>query len=72
MAGEIFPDETDDDFCMMASPSFREVKIQNSKLNIQNLTAASALPHPLSGRLFSAPMGQCLSNRSADAGKGGK
>jgi hypothetical protein len=50
MAGEMFPDETDDDgFCMMASPSFGEV--ENSKLNIQNLTAASALHHPLSSRL---------------------
>jgi len=56
MAGEMFPDDTDDDgFCMMAILLVVKWKIQNSTFNIQNLPAASALSHPLSGRLACAP-----------------
>jgi hypothetical protein len=40
---------------MMAILLVVKWKIQNSTFNIQNLPAASALSHPLSGRLACAP-----------------
>jgi hypothetical protein len=72
MAGEIFPDDTDDDgFCMMAILLVRsmfESDVCNGRL-IRHLTMASVLLHLPSGHLPRAPTISCLSNRSARAGK---
>jgi hypothetical protein len=72
MAGEIFPDETDDDgFCMVAILLVRskfESDVCNRRLT-RHLTMASILLHLLSGHLRRAPTMRCLSNRSAAIGE---
>jgi hypothetical protein len=72
MAGEMFPDETDDDgFCMVAILPVRskfESDVCNYRLT-RHLTTASILLHLLPSRLRRASMIRCLSNRNAGAGE---